>query len=67
MLPHFIKSAIETELKVAIDFEFEEAKKRIEARKSEIIAGVILYITKTITMESLENKLIITVRTEQSN
>lgn len=61
-LPEFIKSAIEHELKIAIDFELEEAQKRIEKRKSEIVAGVILHIQKMIDIETMGEKLIISIK-----
>lgn len=61
-LPDFIKSAIEHEIKIATEFELGEAQKRIEKRKSEIVAGVILHIQKMIDIERMGEKLIISIK-----
>lgn len=61
-LPEFIKSAIEHEIKIATECELDEAQKRIEKRKSEIVAGVILHIQKMIDIERMGEKLIISIK-----
>lgn len=62
-LPAFLKKAIEGEIKIATELELDRAKERIEKMKSEIIAGVVLHVTKMIEMQTLENKLIVTIKT----
>lgn len=63
-LPQFMKDVIQKHLTLAVEEEFENAKKRIEERKAEIITGVVLYIQKQVQFQSMEDKLIITVRTQ---
>lgn len=62
-LPDFIKKAIDREIKLATEEELENAKKRIDERKSQIIAGVLLYVQKQIEFTTLDQKLIIHVKT----
>ena len=62
-MPEFIKQAIDKEVAKVIEEEIEFAKKRIDERKAHIIAGVILYIQKEINIQTMEDRLIITVRT----
>jgi len=64
LLPNFIKRAIDVQIERAMNEEFEKAKKRLDERKSEIIAGVILEVQKTIDMQMSGEKLIITVKNE---
>lgn len=59
--PEFLRSAISREIEIAINEEFEEAKRRIEKRKAEISAGVLLHVQKMIQMETMGQKLIVTV------
>lgn len=61
-MPEFIKQAIDREVKLATEEELENAKKRIEERRSQIIAGVLLYIQREIQVETIGEKLIITIR-----
>ncbi len=61
-LPHFLKAAIDSELKRAFDEELEKAKQRLEARKPEIVAGVIIWVYKQMNIETVGNSLVITVR-----
>lgn len=65
LLPQFLKKAIDGEITRATEQEFEEAKNRLEKRKSEIIAGVVLYVTKMVQFETMSDKVIITVREEK--
>lgn len=61
-MPKFMRLAIQEGIKKATDEEFEEAKKRIDKRKSEIIAGIILYIEKKIDIQQMKENLIITIK-----
>ena len=61
-LPEFIKSAIEHEIKIATEIEFDEAQKRIEKRKAEIVASVILHIQKMMDMQTMGEKLVISIK-----
>ena len=63
-MPDFLRQAINQEIQRATEHELEEAKKRIDKMKSEIIAGVVLHVQKMIQMESLDQKLIITIKTD---
>ena len=56
-LPKFLKQAIDSEIKKATEIELEEAKKRIDKRKDEIIAGVVLYVHKMIQMENIHDRI----------
>lgn len=60
-LKTFLKSAIDMEIKRATEEELEEAKKRIDKRKSEIVAGVVLHVQKQIEMQTMGDRLIIEV------
>lgn len=64
-LPDFLKKAIENEVKLVTEQELDRAKERIDKIKSEIIAGVILHVTKIIEMETLKDRLIITVKLDK--
>jgi len=61
-LPEFIKLAIEHEIKIATEIELEEAQKRIEKRKAEIVASVILHIQKMMDIQTVGEKLIISIK-----
>ena len=61
-LPEFIRLAIEHKIKIATEIELEEAQKRIEKRKAEIVAGVILHIQKMIDMQTMGEKLVISIK-----
>lgn len=63
-LPEFLKSAIEKELKIVIDEEFELAKKRIDERKSTIVSGVVLYVMGQIQIDTIGEKITIVVKEE---
>jgi hypothetical protein len=58
----FIKKAIEHELELMIHSEFEEAKKRIETRKSEIVSGVLLHVMKHVHIRTLGENVEFTIR-----
>ena len=62
-LPEFLKRAIEGEIKIATEQELQKAQERIEKRKSEIVAGVVLHVTRMIEMERMGEKLTITIKT----
>lgn len=53
VVPEFIKRAITQEVEKATQEELTEAQKRIEKRKSEIVASVILDVNKYMTMETI--------------
>lgn len=64
-LKTFLKSAIDMEIKRATEEELEEAKKRIDKRKSEIVAGVVLHVQKQIEMQTMGDRLIINVNLDR--
>ena len=61
-MPEFIRQSIEKQIEIAVLEEIEEAKKRIDKRKSEIVTGIVLYVQKEIQIETLGEKLIISVK-----
>lgn len=63
VLPEFIKRCIDERVKEATVEEIEQAKIRLEKRKDEIIAGVLLNIHKEMDMQSMGDRLVISVRT----
>lgn len=63
-LPEFLKKAIDKEIKLATEEELENAKKRIDERKSQIISGVLLHVQKMIEFQTMKDRLIITIKTE---
>ena len=56
-----MKSAINSEIERVTAEELEESKKRIDKRKSEIIAGVILYVEKRMQVQTLGENVVITI------
>lgn len=50
MLEH-IKKAIDSAIEEAINEEFEQAKIRLDARKAEIVAGVVLQLQKEVRFD----------------
>lgn len=63
ILPEFIRQAIDSAIAKATEEELERAKERIEKRKAEVIAGIILFISKEMKIENMGEYLTITVRT----
>lgn len=61
-LPEFIKSAIDKEIKRVTDEELQKASEKIKERSAQIVSGVVLHLEKEMSMQTMENKLIITVR-----
>lgn len=55
IIPEFIKTAIKNEVDKAVVQELEEAQKRIEKRKIEIVSYVMLSINKYMSMEKLQD------------
>lgn len=64
MIEQFLQQAIEQEIKRVTEEEIEAAKKRIDERKAQVIAGVILYVQKQMIVERLEQQIVITVKTQ---
>ncbi len=60
-VPEFIKKSIDKELTRIIDEEIEEAKKRVDRRKSDIIAGILLHVQKQMDMQTMGEKLIFSI------
>lgn len=65
MFTEFITQAINDKVKKVAEEEFELAKKRLDERKSEIIAGVVLYVQREMSVEQMGQNLIITIRQEK--
>lgn len=55
IMPEFIKTAIKNEVDKAVVQELEEAQKRIEKRKIEIVSYVMLSLNKYMSMEKLQD------------
>lgn len=64
-LPEFLKECIRKEIELATEEELVNAQKRIDERKSQIVAGVILNVEKTISMETFKERMIITVNLDK--
>lgn len=62
MLPEFMRNAINSEITKVTEEEIENAKKRIDERRDQIITGVILNVHKAMSVETLGNILQIQVR-----
>lgn len=67
ILPVFLKTAIDNEIERLTSEELEAAKKRIDERKSQVIAGVILHVEKMIKVETMREELKITILTKEVN
>ena len=63
-LPEFLTMAINREISRVVDEEFEKTKKRIEEKKSEIIAGVCLHVSREISMETFKESLVVTIKNQ---
>jgi hypothetical protein len=61
IIPDFIKSAIQREVEKATQEELEEAQKRIEKRKVEVVSNVMLSINKYMSMEKLQDNYKFTI------
>lgn len=62
-------SVIEKAIKEDVEAAWEEKKQRmieeLEREKSKSIAGIVLYVMKTMDIQTIEDRLIITVRQEK--
>jgi len=61
IIPEFIKSAITQEVDKAVAEELTEAQKRIEKRKIEIVAQVMLSMNKYMQMETFQDNYKFTI------
>lgn len=66
-LPEYMQRAITDEIALAVDEEFERMEKRIKARKSEIVAGVILDVKKRMDVTTATDRMVITIDTSVSS
>lgn len=64
LMPEFLIKAINDQVDRAIEEEINFAKERIEKRKAQIVAGVMLDIKKIVEIETLGDRLIITCKFE---
>ena len=64
-VPEFIKKSIEYSIEREVELIIENAKKEIEKRRPEIIAGIILKAQKMISFERLETEIILKVKIEE--
>ena len=62
LIPEFIKKAIEREIEKATQEELSEAQKRIEKRKNEIVASVMLSINRYMKMNSIGEDISFTIQ-----
>lgn len=61
-MPEFIRNAIDAGIKKATEEELENAKKRIDERKSHIIAGVLLHVQEQINFHNNGTTLNINIK-----
>ena len=62
VIPEFIKKAIKAEIEKAIEQELTEAQKRIEKRKTEIVAYVMLDIQKYMKVNTIGEDITFTIK-----
>lgn len=65
IIPEFIQKAINKQIEDAINEELKLVSERIEKRKAEIIAGVILYVQQTLIVDRITNGITITIKDER--
>lgn len=65
-IPDYLRAAIRREIEYVTAEEMEKAKERIDKRKAEIVAGVVLWVEKQMKIETLQNELLIHVRLEET-
>lgn len=63
-LPEFIKQAIDERVGICVNEEMDLAQKRINDRRNEVIAGVLLTVWKQLDFESNGQRTIFSVRTD---
>ncbi len=63
-LEKIIMMSVHEAIKVAAEEEFEEAKKRLDRRKDEIVAGIALSVGKRVSFNSMRDGFTIEVKTE---
>lgn len=61
----FIKEAIDKQVEKEIQIEIDKAIKRIEERRAEIIAGVLLHVHKIYEVERMGENIRLTVEIEE--
>ena len=61
MFTDFIKRSIDNAIEQIVDEEFEAVTERIEKRKAEVIAGIILHVQRSMTMQTIGQELTIKV------
>jgi hypothetical protein len=64
IIPEFIERAIKREIEIVIVEELEKAQKRIEERKSHVVANVMLQIKKTVDIETLGSTIRFSIKIE---
>jgi len=62
-----IKAAIEKELDAEYDNIRKEFLEKLEKRKNEIIAGMLVNLTKNINVQSINENLIVTIKEVNTN
>ena len=63
-MPKFLKEAIDDKIKIVLEEEFKKVEERIKERKSEIIAGVILYVERRMKIETVGEDLTIIIKND---
>ena len=66
LMPEFIKRAIDQSIENAIDDELKRVEERLKQRKAEMVAGVVLYVEKSMNMNRVEDNLVITIKDKSS-
>ena len=63
-MPDFLRTAIEKQIQMASDEEFEKMKQRLDERKAEIVAGAVLYAQRMFDVQTMVDRVVITVKLE---
>lgn len=66
-IPEFLRHCIKKEIELATEEELAKAQARLEKRKAQIIAGVVLNAQKILQVDSMTDKVVITVKLEDND
>lgn len=66
IIPEFVKSAIKKEVEKATEEELTEAQKRIEKRKVEIVASVMLEVNRYMKFNTMGEDITFTIQIKDS-
>lgn len=58
----YLQQNIDREIERMIDEEMKLLKERVEARKAEIVAGVLLHVQKEISIQTMSQQIVVTIK-----